>query len=262
MQATPIYSALAEALRTRRAVALVSVIEGPNTGAKLLVEQGAGALGTLGDPGLDGVAERDALDDLATASDSTRTYGPAGEADREEVRVFVESFAPPPMMVILGAADFTAALASVAKVIGFHVVVCDARAAFATTARFPMADEVVNAWPDKYLASVAGRLGERDAVCVLTHDQKFDVPAIVTALGTAVGYVGVMGSRKTHARRLSLLAEAGVDEEGLGRLRAPIGLDLGSRTPGETAVAVCAEIVAARSARDGRPLRDTTGSIH
>lgn len=262
MTETPVYRALAEALRTRRAVALVTVVEGQNTGAKLLVEPGVATLGTLGDPDLDRVAESDALAALASGSDATRSYGPHGEPDGQDVRVFVESFAPPPLMVILGAADFTASLASVAKVIGFHVVVCDARAAFATTARFPMADEVVNAWPDKYLASVAGSLGERDAVCVLTHDSKFDVPAIVTALATGVGYVGVMGSRKTHGRRLSLLAEAGADEEGLRRLRAPIGLDLGSRTPGETAVAVCAEIVAARNERDGRPLRDTTGSIH
>ena len=149
--------------------------------------------------------------------------------------MFVESFAPPPRMVIFGAVDFTAALARVAKVLGYHVTVCDAREVFATRKRFPMADEVVVDWPDRHLAAIGDSLGPRDAVCVLTHDAKFDVPAIMSALNTNVGYLGAMGSRRTHADRVERLRSEGVDEAALARLMAPIGLDIGARTPEEAA---------------------------
>ena len=152
-------------------------------------------------------------------------------------------------MIIFGAVDFTAALVRAGKLLGYRVTVCDAREVFATPARFPMADEVVNDWPDRYLAKVADTLGPRDAVCVLTHDAKFDVPAIVAALETRVGYLGAMGCRRTHAERVERLREAGVDEAGLDRVMAPIGLDIGARTPEETAIAVCAEIIARRTGR-------------
>jgi xanthine dehydrogenase accessory factor len=176
--------------------------------------------------------------------------------------VFIESFSAPPQMIIFGAVDFTAALARVAKILGYRVVVCDARAVFATPARFPMADEVVNDWPDRYLAKVGDELGRRDAVCVLTHDAKFDVPAIVGALATDVGYLGAMGSRRTHADRVERLEAEGVTDADLERLRAPIGLDIGARTPEETAISICAEIIALRTGQGGRALRDTTGPIH
>ena len=177
--------------------------------------------------------------------------------------MFVESFAPPPKMIVFGAVDFTAALVKVARVLGFRVTVCDARPVFATPQRFPDAHEVVCDWPDRFLAGAgAGDLGPRDAVCVLTHDPKFDVPAILAALATRVGYLGAMGSRRTHADRVVRLREAGVDEEGLARLMAPIGLDLGARTPEETAVAICAEIVAHRHGRPVPSLRHGTGGIH
>ncbi len=157
-------------------------------------------LGTVGDPDLDRVIGRDALGELAAGLSVTRHYGRHGEARARDVSVFIESFAPPPRMIIFGAVDFTAALAKVAKILGYRVTVCDARPVFATRARFPMADEVVVAWPDKHLAEVGAVLGPRDAVCVLTHDPKFDVPAIVAALATDVGYLGAMGSRRTHDR--------------------------------------------------------------
>jgi len=151
-------------------------------------------------------------------------------------------------------------------VLGFVVTVCDARAVFATPARFPSADEVVVDWPDRYLEQVGSSLGPRDAVCVLTHDTKFDVPAILGALSTGVGYIGAMGSRRTHAQRWERLLEAGADEGELrARLMSPIGLDVGARTPEETAVSICAEIIAVRSGRAQRamaPLRDGTGPIH
>jgi xanthine dehydrogenase accessory factor len=165
-------------------------------------------------------------------------------------------------MIIFGAVDFTAALTRVAKVLGYRVVVCDARPVFATSARFPMADEVIVDWPDRYLAQVGADLGPRDAVCVLTHDQKFDVPAIVAALTTNVGYLGAMGSRRTDTERRERLRETGVTDEQLTRLMAPIGLDIGARTPEETAVSICAEIIALRTGRRPPSLRDTDGPIH
>jgi xanthine dehydrogenase accessory factor len=165
-------------------------------------------------------------------------------------------------MIIFGAVDFTAALTRIAKVLGYRVTVCDARAVFATVQRFPMADEVVNDWPDRHLAKVGDDLGPRDAVCVLTHDHKFDVPAIAAAVKTGVGYIGAMGSRRTHDGRLERLREAGLTDAEIERVMSPIGLDLGARTPEETAVAICAEIIAHRTGRRAASLRNTAGPIH
>jgi len=263
VSATPVFDALGHALHAARPVALATVVDGPNVGAKLLVEPGVAPRGTLGDPDLDRVVARDALGELESGLTSIRHYGPHGEARADGVGIFIESFARAPHMVIFGAVDFTAALVKVAKVLGYRVTVCDARAVFATVARFPMADEVVSEWPDRYLAQVVESLGPRDAVCVLTHDAKFDVPAIIGALATRVGYLGAMGSRGTHAKRVARLREEGVDDAALARVMAPIGLDIGSRTPEETAVAVCAEIIALRTGRVGAgPLRDGSGPIH
>jgi xanthine dehydrogenase accessory factor len=258
-----LYDDLAAAVRADEPVALATVIAGPRAGSKLLVRPGMAAVGTLGDSDLDRVVARDALGELAAGTTAVRHYGEHGEAREAVVAVFVESFAPPPRMLVFGAVDFTAALVRVAKVLGYRVTVCDAREVFATRARFPQADEVVVDWPDRLLGRVGGSLTTRDAVCVLTHDAKFDVPALVAALATDVGYIGAMGSRRTHADRVARLVEAGVGEEGLARIRAPIGLDVGARTPEETAVSICAEIIAQRTGRaDARPLRDTDGPIH
>jgi xanthine dehydrogenase accessory factor len=229
----------------------------------MLVTPDAGFLGSLGDPGLDDAVRRDALGHLDAGTTALRRYGPHGEATQQDIAVFVESFAPPSRMVIFGAVDFTAALARVAKVLGYRVTVCDARPVFATPARFPMADEIVVEWPDRHLAAIGPELRERDAVCILTHDPKFDVPAVVEALGTRVGYIGVMGSRRTAADRERRLRMAGVDDVGLARVMAPIGLDIGARTPEETAISICAEIVTLRSrGHTGVPLRATDGPIH
>jgi xanthine dehydrogenase accessory factor len=257
-----LYDALRDALRAQDPVALATVVEGPHIGAKLLVRPGAEPQGTLGDPGLDRVVARDALGELEAGLTSTRHYGAHGEAREREVSVFIESFAPPPRMIIFGAVDFTAALTRVAKVLGYRITVCDARAVFATVQRFPMADEVVNDWPDRYLAKVADELGPRDAVCVLTHDHKFDVPAITAAVKTKVGYLGAMGSRRTHDSRKVRLREAGLSDDDIARVLSPIGLDIGARTPEETAVSICAEIIAQRTGRRAQSLRDTAGPIH
>src|SRR5437764_10993872 len=183
------YEEHGDELRASEPVALASVIDGPHIGAKLLVKPDGGSSGSLGDANLDRVVARDARGELEAGLTSTRHYGAHGEARERDVSVFIESFALPPRMIIFGAVDFTAALARVAKVLGYHVVVCDARAVFATVQRFRMADEVVNDWPDRYLAKVGDELGPRDAVCVLTHDHKFDVPAIAAAVNTRVGYL-------------------------------------------------------------------------
>jgi xanthine dehydrogenase accessory factor len=258
-----IYDDLAAAVRTERAVALATVVDGPGTGAKLLLAADAEPVGSLGDPDLDRVVARDAEGELAAGITRVRRYGPHGEARRDDVSVFIESFVPSPTMLIFGAVDFTAALVRVARVLGYRVVVCDARPIFATKARFPFADEVIVDWPQRVLEKLGPDLTPRDAVCVLTHDAKFDVPAIVGALATQVGYLGVMGSRRTRADRDARLREAGVDDAALARMHAPIGLDIGARTPEETAVSICAEIIAVHTGRrDVRRLGDTDGPIH
>lgn len=257
-----LYSALRDALRAGDPVALATVVEGVGVGAKLLVRPGVAPIGSLGNADLDRVVARDALGELEAGLTSTRHYGAHGEARERDVSVFIESFAPPPHMVIFGAVDFTAALSRVAKLLGYRVTVCDARAVFATVARFPAADEVVNDWPDRHLAKIADELGPRDAVCVLTHDHKFDVPAIMAATATRVGYIGAMGSRRTHAQRIERLREAGITDEALARVMSPIGLDLGARTPEETAISICAEIIAKRTGRTAPSLRDAEGPIH
>jgi len=258
-----LYEELAAAIRAEEAVALATVIAGPGQGGKLLVGPGRTPVGSLGNADLDRVVVRDALGELAAGTTVVRHYGEHGEARETVVAVFVESFAPPPQMLVFGAVDFTAALVRVAKVLGYRVTVCDAREVFATRARFPQADEVVVDWPDRLLRRVGGGLTARDAVCVLTHDAKFDVPALVAALATDVGYIGAMGSRRTHAERIVRLEEAGVDAASLLRIRAPIGLDIGARTPEETAVSICSEIIAQRTGRhDARPLSATEGPIH
>jgi xanthine dehydrogenase accessory factor len=263
-----VFERYADALRTEQPVALATVVDGPNVGAKLLVTPDAPPLGSLGHPELDRVVARDTLAELEAARSGIRHYGPEGQTtpedliDQPTVRVFVESHAPPPQMWIFGAVDFTAALARVAKVLGYRVTVCDAREVFATRRRFPMADEVKVTWPGPVFDEHGDDLGPRDAVCILTHDPKFDVPAVQGALASRVGYIGVMGSRSTHEHRTERLLEAGVDPADLGRLMSPIGLDIGARTPEETAVSICAEIIARRTNRAVPSLRDATGAIH
>ena len=155
-------------------------------------------------------------------------------------------------------------MARTGKFLGYHVTVCDARGVFATRLRFPEADEVVVNWPHRFLAEAVeqGLVDRRTALCVLTHDPKFDIPLLEVALRTDAGYIGAMGSRRTHDERLSRLRAVGVTESELARLSSPIGLDLGARTPEETAISIAAEIIATRSSASGRPLSSTKGRIH
>ncbi len=263
---TPLFDVLKAAIKAEEPVVLATVVtsvpEGPPVGAKILLKVGEEPLGTMGNQDLDRVVIRDARGELAAGTTGIRHYGPNGEARQDEVSVFVETFAPPPRMLIFGAVDFTASLTRVAKVLGYRVTVCDAREVFATTQRFPYADEVVVDWPNRLLAEVGGGLGPRDAICILTHDPKFDVPAVTEALKTKAGYIGAMGSRRTTTDRNQRLQQEGVSSDELARIQAPIGLDLGARTPEETAISICAEIIALRSGRTAASLRNIDGDIH
>jgi xanthine dehydrogenase accessory factor len=178
----------------------------------------------------------------------------------EDVTVFVQSFAPPPRMYVFGAIDFASAVARIGKFMGYRVTVCDARAVFATRDRFPSADEIVVAWPDEFLKTAPA--DTRTVICVLTHDPKFDVPVLKEALKTPAGYIGAMGSRRTHNNRTARLKEEGVTDEELARISSPIGLDIGARTPEETAVAIAGEIVALRTGHSGGRLSERSGPIH
>ncbi|BCJ38547.1 xanthine dehydrogenase [Actinocatenispora thailandica] len=221
-------------------------------------------LGTLGSARLDDAVTDDARGLLAAGRTGTLTYGHDGQRRGDDLTVFVASHAPRPRMIVFGAIDFAAAVARTGAFLGYRVTVCDARGVFATRARFPDADEVVVEWPHRYLAAeaAAGRLDGRTVVCVLTHDPKFDVPVLTEALRLPLAYVGAMGSRRTHDDRLARLREAGLTGAELARLASPIGLDIGARTPEETAVSVAAEIVSRRWRGTGSPLSATSGRIH
>lgn len=256
----PELPAVARSVAVGEPVALATVVSGPGPLGRHLAVWPDRRAGTLGSERLDDAV----ADDAAGLLDAGRTgilhQGAHGERRGDELAVFVQSFAPPPRMIVFGAIDFAAAVVRVGAFLGYRVTLCDARPVFATAARFPGADEVVVAWPHEYLAST--EVDERTVICVLTHDPKFDVPLLEVALRTPAGYVGAMGSRRTHADRLEQLRERGLADEELARLASPIGLDLGARTPEETAVSIAAEIVGARHGGTGSRLTHTSGPIH
>lgn len=255
-------------IESGRPVALATVIEHPDParlGRRLVIRPEEPATGSLGSARADAAVHDDALGLLAAGHNATLTYGPDGERRGEGMRVFVWAFAPKPRMLVFGAIDFAAAVARVGSFLGYHVTVCDARPVFATNSRFPEADEVVVEWPHRYLEAEAeaGRVDGRTVITVLTHDPKFDVPLLEVALRLPeVAYVGAMGSRRTHEDRLVRLREAGVDDKEIERLSSPIGLDLGARTPEETAISIAAEIVAGRWGGSGERLGTLDGRIH
>jgi len=254
-----------------RPVAVATVVEHPDPsrlGRRLIVRSEddlASRSGSLGSPRLDDAVTDDARGLLASGHSETLTYGPDGERRGEGMRVFVDVHAPAPRMLVFGAIDFAAACARIGKFLGYTVTVCDARPVFATASRFPDADEVVVDWPHRYLEAEAsaGRIDGRTVLCVLTHDPKFDVPLLEVALRLPeVAYIGAMGSRRTHDDRLERLREVGMSDAELDRLSSPIGLDLGARTPEETAVSIAAEIIAVRWGGQGSRLAEVEGPIH
>ncbi|MEZ5140154.1 MAG: XdhC family protein [Acidimicrobiales bacterium] len=232
-------------------VVVATVVEGGPVGASLLVAEDRTA-GSLGSRALD--------HEVAAHAGALLTGGPAAVARFGDAAVFLRPFVPRPRLLVLGAIDFAGPLVRAARLVGYRVTVCDARAVFATPERFPEADEVVVDWPHRYLARA--EVTATTAICVLTHDAKFDVPALQVALAGPAAYVGAMGSRRTHEDRLERLRQAGVSDHQLARLRSPIGLDLGASTAEETAISILAEVIAARHGASGRPLGVLDGPIH
>lgn len=263
----PELGGVADDVEEHRAVAVATVVAHPDArrvGARLIVRP-HGVTGSLGSARADAAVADDARGLLAVGRSEVLEYGPDGQRLGAGMEVFVCSYAPRPRMLVFGAIDFAAALARQGTLLGYRVTVCDARAVFATPARFPTADHVVAEWPHRYLAAEAqaNAVDASTVICVLTHDPKFDVPVLEVALRLPrVGYVGAMGSRRTHEDRMSRLRAAGLTDEELSRLSSPIGLDLGARTPEETAVSIAADIIAKRWGGGGRPLSETAGRIH
>lgn len=251
---------VAASIAAEEPVAVATIVRGPHHVGRHLVVRPDGSEGSLGTTRLDDTVREDVIGMLASGTTGFMHYGPEGERLGEGLDVFVASFAPAPQMFVFGAIDFSAALVRVGKLLGFKVTVCDARPVFATPKRFPDADEVVVDWPHRWLASQT--VDERTVIAVLTHDPKFDVPAIKAALQTKAGYIGAMGSRRTHEDRLIRLKEAGLTDDDLARVHSPIGLDLGARTPEETAISIAAEIIQSRWGGSGQHLAQLSGPIH
>jgi len=253
-------AAVRDGLAQGTPVALATLLEGDGAGAKMAVLED-GVVGSLGVAELlDHSVAREARGFLDEGVSRIRRYGSGGEVMGSELAVYIQAFAAPPSMTIFGAIDFSAAVARLAGELGYRVTICDPREPFAASPRFSEAAEVVLDWPDRYMD---GRtLGPRDVVLVFTHDPKFDQPALIAALGSRAGYVGALGSRRTHRQRAERLREAGVRDEEIQRIHAPCGLDLGARTPEETAVSIIAEVISVRARRSGESLSETAGPIH
>jgi xanthine dehydrogenase accessory factor len=253
-----------ESVTAGEPVAVATVIRGrPDQIGRHLVVWPDRRAGGLGSERLDDATTDDVRGLLASGRTGTLTYGPDGERLGDGLDIFVQSLAPKPRMLVFGAIDFAAAVARIGSFLGYRVTVCDARPVFATPRRFPGVEVVVD-WPHRYLAGEVAedRVDERTVVCVLTHDAKFDVPVLQVALAQRFAYVGAMGSRRTHDDRIKRLREAGVTDEQLAGLASPIGLDLGARTPEETAVSVAAEIISRRWGGNGQPLSTLNDRIH
>ena len=250
------------AARRGEQAGLAIVLDGPGVGTILAAGAGAGAAAqdTSGEFGLDDeTVRRIQAEARARLAAGSSGVGELTCGDRA-VRVLYVVATPPPRLLVFGAVDFAAALCDAGALLGYRVTVCDARSVFATADRFPSAHEVVVQWPADYLATTP--VDSRTVVAVLTHDEKFDLPLLTVALRLDVGFVGAMGSRRTHERRITQLLQAGVSRSELAGLHSPIGLDLGASTPAETAVSILAEVLAARTGASGRPLARTDGPIH
>jgi xanthine dehydrogenase accessory factor len=258
--AADVLAAARAEIAAERPVALATLLDGPSAGAVMAVREDD-VIGGLGHTELlDTSVARDARGFLDEGRSAIRQYSAKGETMGADLRVAIRAFASPPKMVVFGAIDFSAALAASAREIGYRVTIVDAREAFAASSRFAEHAEVVVSWPQEYLDGAD--LGPRDAILVFTHDPKFDEPALAGALRTRAGYIGALGSRRTHADREERLRAAGVADDQLARISSPCGLDVGARTPAETAVAVLAEILALRAGRAGGRLADASGPIH
>ncbi|MFC9587491.1 XdhC family protein [Streptomyces yangpuensis] len=261
--ARAVFEAALAAASRGEAAALARIAQGPDElmGRAVLVRtEGPFAGGLGGHPELDRTVAEEARAMLDAGRTGVLEIGADGRLCGEPLKVLVESSVPPPRMIVFGAIDFASALVRIGTFLGYRVTVCDARPVFATKSRFPEADEIVVDWPHRYLEST--EVDGRTVLCVLTHDAKFDVPLLELALRLPVAYVGAMGSRRTHEDRNKRLRDVGVTELELARLRSPIGLDLGARSPEETALSIAAEIVANRRGGSGAALTGAHIPIH
>lgn len=265
------FDRLVAAIQNQSAFALCTAVSGPNIGAKMLIfgDSSPGAIASLGNSAWDFLVSQDAKVFLTKGLTQLRDYGNLEECDPGETpstqatQVFIQSFLPPPRLIIIGAIDFSSALCQVGKLLGYHVTICDARSRFATVARFPQADRVEIEWPHHYIESIESTaIDSRTAIVVLTHDPKFDIPALRAAVRTNAGYIGAIGSRRTHSDRVRRLQEIGMDPADMARISSPIGLDIGANTPEETAISIFAEIIALRSGREGGRLTGGNQPIH
>lgn len=258
---------VAAAVSDQRPVAIATIVRHPDptrVGRRMVICSEA-ACGSLGSDRMDSAVRSDAAGLMAIGKSDLLTYGLDGQRRGEGTHVFVECFGPKPRMLVFGATDYAAAVTRLASFVGYRVTLCDARSIFATKTRFPDADEVVVEWPHRYLERElsAGRVDNKTAICVLTHDPKFDVPLLRIALTMPIQcYVGAMGSRRTHEQRLAALIKDGVSAADLVRLSSPIGLDLGARTPEETALSIMAEVISIRWGGGGGRLSGAVGAIH
>jgi xanthine dehydrogenase accessory factor len=253
-------AAIRDAVEAEQPVALATLLDGSGAGAQMVVTE-EGTIGSLGGAELlDRSVERQARGFLDQGRSAVCRYSRKGELMGSDIGVSIHAFALPPSMVIFGAIDFSAALAKIAADVGYRVTIVDAREAFLQSSRFSQHAEVVVDWPDRYLAT--RELGPSDAVLVFTHDPKFDEPALTAALRSGAGYIGALGSRRTQADREERLRASGVTDDELARINSPCGLDLGARTPVETAIAVVGEILALRAGKSGGRLADASGPIH
>ncbi len=256
---------LAVAIRANRPAATATILTGDRAGTKLLVllpspgvpDEVEERIGTLGDALLDDAAAQAARDQVAALRSARVTLGDETSTTAD---VFIEIFPQAPTLLIFGAVHVAQALATLGKQLGYRVIVTDARAALATEERFPQVDRIVRAWPEEALADIV--VTPTTDIAILTHDPKFDEPAIIGALGTPARYIGAIGSRKTNEDRRRRLAEAGVSAEEIARVNGPIGLDIGGETPEEMAVAIMAEMIAIRRGRSGGRLTSASGRIH
>lgn len=254
----PTFDKILDAIRVHRPIVVATVTSGTTAGQLLTLDEGGLTASAAGLDPDDSLLPQMAA--MLNHSGSEMVHPGQAAGPSTLASVFLQSFAPPPRMMVFGAIDFAAAVADIGKFLGYHVTVCDARAVFTTPTRFPNVDRLVVDWPHRYLSSE--KVDESTVMCVLTHDPKFDIPLLKTALETPARYIGVMGSRRTHENRLEALRGGGVPEWQLDRLSSPIGLDLGARTAEETAVSIAAEIIAATRGATGVPLRECVGAIH
>lgn len=255
-KAANLHDELTRAIADRTPAAMITVVSGTPVGAKMLIS-GDAVLGSLGDPALDSTAVEVGRELLRAERSETRTV--ANPGDGAMLDLFVDVHMPAPTLLIFGAVHVAQVLARFAKALGFRVVVTDARAPLATRERFPEADQIVQAWPDDALLKIP--IERNTYIAILTHDPKFDEPALLGALATDARYIGAVGSRKTNVDRRERLIAAGVAPERIGRIRGPIGLDIGADTPEEMAISILAEIIAVRHGRTGGALTTATGKI-